>query len=132
MWEYFICSVNTYFVFFVIVFLHCLNRTNTENISKYLCYMVKKTRGGVKMLLKSFLLLLFWTVASLASDHNSWKMNVPRLLLPLTEEGTSFKLFSKGGCFTWKSTRPEVVICHSTILSWNYNSQFCCAWVFAQ
>jgi hypothetical protein len=37
------------------------------------------------------------------------KLNVPRVLLPLTEEGAQFKLFSEGGCFDWKSSRPEVL-----------------------
>jgi hypothetical protein len=61
-----------------------------------------------------FVLLLVLTTSTLGLGSNvnvnTWKMNVPRVLLPLTEEGASFKLFSKGGCFTWKSSRPEVGI----------------------
>lgn len=48
----------------------------------------------------------------------SWgsKLNVPRVLLPFSEEGTQFVLFAhenddndKRGCFKWKSSRPELV-----------------------
>lgn len=40
----------------------------------------------------------------------AWKLNVPRVLLPSAEEGASFLVYAKGGgCFTWSSTRPEVV-----------------------
>ena len=44
----------------------------------------------------------------LVSTSIQWKLNVPRVLLPLTEEGAYYKLFSEGGCFDWKSSRPEV------------------------
>ena len=44
----------------------------------------------------------------LVSTSIQWKLNVPRVLLPLTEEGAYYKLFSEGGCFNWKSSRPEV------------------------
>ena len=40
----------------------------------------------------------------------AWKLNVPRVLLPLADEGAQFLVSSEaGGCFTWSSTRPEVV-----------------------
>ncbi len=39
----------------------------------------------------------------------SWKLNVPRVLLPLADEGAKFLIYSEGGCFSWTSTRPEVV-----------------------
>ena len=40
------------------------------------------------------------------------KLNVPRVLLPFSEEGTSFRLKAETGsaCYKWKSSRPEVVI----------------------
>ncbi len=38
-----------------------------------------------------------------------WKLNVPRVLLPLADEGAHFTVYSEGGCFTWSSTRPEVI-----------------------
>ena len=47
---------------------------------------------------------------SLVSTSIQWKLNVPRVLLPLTEEGAQYKLFSEGGCFDWKSSRPEVIL----------------------
>ena len=37
------------------------------------------------------------------------KLNVPRVLLPLADEGTMFTLYSERGCFRWKSSRPESV-----------------------
>ncbi len=49
------------------------------------------------------LLLLAWSAASS-------KLNVPRVLLPYSEEGADFILSSddRAGCFKWKSSRPEV------------------------
>ena len=47
-------------------------------------------------------------IIGLVSVSTQWKLNVPRVLLPLTEEGAEYKLFSEGGCFDWKSSRPEV------------------------
>ena len=40
---------------------------------------------------------------------NAWKLNVPRVLLPLADEGAKFLVYSEGGCFSWTSTRPEIV-----------------------
>jgi len=61
----------------------------------------------MKMVSSRLIIALLLVGTALGSNLNSWKLNVPRVLLPLVE-GASFKLFSKGGCFTWKSTRPEV------------------------
>ena len=41
---------------------------------------------------------------------SGWTLNEDRILLPLTDEGATFKLFTDGGCFEWKSSRPEVSI----------------------
>ena len=41
---------------------------------------------------------------------SGWTLNEDRILLPLTDEGATFKLFTDGGCFEWKSSRPEVVL----------------------
>ena len=46
---------------------------------------------------------------ALISSGQAWRLNVPRVLLPLADEGAKFMVFSDGGCFTWSSTRPEVV-----------------------
>ena len=40
---------------------------------------------------------------------SSSKLNVPRVLLPLADEGAMFTLYSERGCFRWKSSRPESV-----------------------
>ena len=40
---------------------------------------------------------------------SSSKLNVPRVLLPLADEGSMFTLYSERGCFRWKSSRPESV-----------------------
>ena len=45
----------------------------------------------------------------LGTGVNAWKLNVPRVLLPLADEGAKFLVYSEGGCFTWSSTRPEIV-----------------------
>ena len=50
--------------------------------------------------------LLAFTMLSVC---HGWKLNVPRVLLPTADEGASFLVYSKSGCFTWTSTRPEVV-----------------------
>jgi nuclear pore complex protein Nup210 len=55
--------------------------------------------------MKSVAVILLW----LAGTSMAWKLNVPRVLLPLADEGANFLVFSEGGCFTWSSTRPEVV-----------------------
>ena len=64
---------------------------------------------------------------SLVSTSIQWKLNVPRVLLPLTEEGAQYKLFSEGGCFDWKSSRPEVILSlitkKSLIISKSYSYQ---------
>ena len=64
---------------------------------------------------------------SLVSTSIQWKLNVPRVLLPLTEEGAQYKLFSEGGCFDWKSNRPEVILPlitkKSLIISKSYSYQ---------
>merc|ERR1712106_870227 len=39
----------------------------------------------------------------------SSKLNVPRVLLPYASTPPSFPLLSESGCYTWSSTRPEVV-----------------------
>ena len=56
--------------------------------------------------MRKFVLAL--VLFGLVSTSIQWKLNVPRVLLPLTEEGAYYKLFSEGGCFDWKSSRPEV------------------------
>lgn len=50
-------------------------------------------------------------VVWICSASSAWKfkLNVPRVLLPLADEGSNFLLHSEGGCFQWSSTRPEVV-----------------------
>ena len=53
-------------------------------------------------------LVLELVLFGLVSTSIQWKLNVPRVLLPLTAEGAYYKLFSEGGCFDWKSSRPEV------------------------
>ena len=40
---------------------------------------------------------------------SSSKLNVPRVLLPLADEGSMFTLYSERGCFRWRSSRPESV-----------------------
>ena len=45
----------------------------------------------------------------LSGAVEAWKLNVPRVLLPLADEGAKFLVYSEGGCFTWTSTRPEIV-----------------------
>ena len=55
--------------------------------------------------------LLALTLTSTSSTTSASKLNVPRVLLPFSEEGTSFVLFAdqkEKGCFKWKSSRPEV------------------------
>ena len=66
--------------------------------------------------MRKFVLAL--VLFGLVSTSIQWKLNVPRVLLPLTEEGAYYKLFSEGGCFDWKSSRPEV----STIKTDSYLS----------
>jgi len=39
----------------------------------------------------------------------SSKLNVPRVLLPYSPTPPSFPLISESGCYTWSSTRPDVV-----------------------
>ena len=65
---------------------------------------MKKFKKLIKM--RQFVLGL--VLFGLVSTSIQWKLNVPRVLLPLTEEGAYYKLFSEGGCFDWKSSRPEV------------------------
>eukprot|EP00095_Tigriopus_kingsejongensis_P012070 maker-scaffold60_size442463-snap-gene-0.28 protein:Tk12070 transcript:maker-scaffold60_size442463-snap-gene-0.28-mRNA-1 annotation:"nuclear pore membrane glycoprotein 210" len=54
---------------------------------------------------------VLWGVM-LSLSHAS-KLNVPRVLLPFSEEDTQFVLYAdesdKAGCFKWKSSRPELV-----------------------
>eukprot|EP00090_Calanus_glacialis_P028973 TRINITY_DN4645_c0_g1_i5.p1 TRINITY_DN4645_c0_g1~~TRINITY_DN4645_c0_g1_i5.p1 ORF type:complete len:1790 (-),score=673.65 TRINITY_DN4645_c0_g1_i5:326-5671(-) len=53
---------------------------------------------------RSFLLLpLLLTIV------RSSKLNVPRVLLPYAHTPPSFPLLSESGCYSWSSTRPEVV-----------------------
>ena len=59
--------------------------------------------------MKAILVLAF----ILVSCHG-WKLNVPRVLLPLADEGAKFLVYSEGGCFSWTSTRPEVVKANPT------------------
>jgi len=40
--------------------------------------------------------------------HSS-KLNVPRVLLPYAQSPPHFTLVSESGCYTWSSTRPDVV-----------------------
>ena len=39
----------------------------------------------------------------------STKLNVPRVLLPYSNTPPSFILESESGCYTWTSTRPDLV-----------------------
>ena len=54
---------------------------------------------------------LFLLISALATSQVlASKLNVPRVLLPFSDEGTTFILKSddERGCFQWKSSRPEV------------------------
>jgi nuclear pore complex protein Nup210 len=47
---------------------------------------------------------------SLVALSSSYRLNVPRVLLPYHPKiPVNFMLEVKGGCFTWRSTRPDVV-----------------------
>ena len=37
------------------------------------------------------------------------KLNVPRVLLPYSDDPPSFSLESESGCYSWTSTRPDIV-----------------------
>lgn len=63
----------------------------------------------IKMITRMLIqVLMTFLVINVPAKASGWTLNVPRVLLPLTEEGAEFKLFADGGCFQWKSTRPEV------------------------
>ena len=52
---------------------------------------------------------IFCIALAVAQICQAWKLNVPRVLMPIAEEGSNFMVYSDDGCFTWTSTRPEVV-----------------------
>ncbi len=55
-------------------------------------------------------IIVMLVMLSLPLSTSGAKLNVPRVLLPYSEEGVDFVLESDepGGCFKWRSTRPEV------------------------
>ena len=53
----------------------------------------------------TMLLILLIIVQQVAST----KLNVPRVLLPYSNAPPSFILESESGCYTWTSTRPDIV-----------------------
>merc|ERR1719391_1727699 len=55
-------------------------------------------------------LVLLLALLTQVDPSSAWNLNEDRVLLPLTEEGASYKLFTDGGCFEWKSSRPEIGI----------------------
>ena len=52
---------------------------------------------------------IFCLILAMIQICQAWKLNVPRVLMPIAEEGSNFMVYSDDGCFTWTSTRPEVV-----------------------
>ena len=52
----------------------------------------------------SFSLLLLVLKTSWAS-----KLNVPRVLLPYNPSPPSFSLSSEAGCYSWSTTRPDIL-----------------------
>ena len=37
------------------------------------------------------------------------KLNVPRVLLPYSSSPPSFSLTSEAGCYSWSTTRPDII-----------------------
>ena len=54
--------------------------------------------------MRAKLALLLLLKTALAS-----KLNVPRVLLPYSSSPPSFSLTSEAGCYSWSTTRPDIL-----------------------
>ena len=77
--------------------------SSSRGISSLVCVVIKMAPCP-GMWARSFLLLPL-----VLGVVRSSKLNVPRVLLPYASTPPSFPLLSESGCYTWSSTRPEVV-----------------------
>ena len=55
------------------------------------------------------------------------KLNVPRVLLPYSSSPPSFSLTSEAGCYSWSTTRPDILSlqledtqCSASAVSWQF------------
>ena len=51
--------------------------------------------------------LLVWLTILTSSAAS--KLNVPRVLLPYSSSPPSFSLSSEAGCYSWSTTRPDIL-----------------------
>ena len=81
------------------MFRHCWSQFNLA-----LCPWLSMGSGHrVTMII--FILTWFFL-----DDVTSSKLNVPRVLLPYSDTPPSFSLLSESGCYSWTSTRPDIVL----------------------
>ena len=82
------------------MFRHCVYQFNLA-----LCSRLSLSMGSGHRVTMIILSLIF----ILINDVYSSKLNVPRVLLPYSDTPPSFSLLSESGCYSWTSTRPDIV-----------------------
>ena len=55
------------------------------------------------------MLILLNIAISIFNGVSGTKLNVPRVLLPYSDTPPTFNLRSEAGCYSWTSTRPDLV-----------------------
>ena len=55
------------------------------------------------------MLFLLNIVITILNGVSGTKLNVPRVLLPYSDTPPTFNLRSEAGCYSWTSTRPDLV-----------------------